>query len=503
MQEYIETDTSHGRLRGHLDKDLAVFRGVPYAAAPVGGLRFQRPLPLTPWPNVREALQDGPICPQLPARLAPVMGGIEAQQHEDCLTLTIWAPMPLDGARPILVWFHGGGYASGAGSLPWYSGERLAREGNMVVVSVNFRVGALGYLYHPKLSPGNMGLFDQITAIRWIRDNARAFGGDARQITLMGQSGGAHSILCMLAMTSTRSLVTRAILLSTPFGMRAITAATATSHADAFFTELKIDPTTADAAQRLKELPVADILKAQVPLMQRGSRVAGDPTPPFGPAAVGELPGESEFDAAIFAAASNFDAFLGTTRDEMTPFYRLDPRIRDLRFDTLPALAEDLFGPSAAARIQAARRCCPGATAVEAFSDAQNFHYFTQGTYRLAAAIARAGRRAWVYRFDWSSPNPALAACHCVELPFVFGSLEAFASAPILGDVDERKEALSAVVRGAITRFVSNGDPNGDDLPQWPALRSGDWSGTRRRPQSVVWRNTRPHAANMNATPRS
>src|SRR6266851_4506222 len=109
MQSFIEADTSHGRLRGHLDEGLAVFRGVPYVAAPIDGLRFRRPEPLQPWPHVREALQDGPICPQLPARLASVVGGIEARQHEDCLTLTIWAPAPLDRARPVLVWFHGGG----------------------------------------------------------------------------------------------------------------------------------------------------------------------------------------------------------------------------------------------------------------------------------------------------------------------------------------------------------------------------------------------------------
>jgi para-nitrobenzyl esterase len=468
MQDCIETETSHGRLRGRLDNGLAVFRGVPYVTPPVDGLRFRRPEPLQAWSGVRDALQDGPICPQLPARLASVLGGIDAQQHEDCLTLTIWAPLPLNRSRPVLVWFHGGGYSSGAGSLPWYCGERLAREGDMVVVGVNSRVGALGYLYHPRLAPGNMGLFDQIAAVEWIRGAASAFGGDANHITLMGQSGGAHSILCMLAMPATRGLVKRAILFSTPFGMRTIAASTATSVADALFVGLKIDPTKADAPQRLQEAPVAEILKVQVPLMLRGPQVPGDPTPPFGPAAIGDLPGGSAFDDAIFEAAANVDAFLGTTRDEMTPFYRLDPRLRDLQFESLPGLAEQLFGSSAAARIRDARRRCPGATALEAFSEAQNYHYFAEGTYRMAAAIAQRHRRAWVYRFDWSSPNASLAACHCVELPFVFGSLDAFAAAPLLGGVDERREALSAVVRGAVERFASKGNPNGEDLPRWP-----------------------------------
>jgi len=278
----------------------------------------------------------------------------------------------------------------------------------------------------------------------------------------------------MLAMPPTRSLVRRAILLSAPFGMRAIAASTATATADVLLAELNIDPTDADSPQRLQEVPVAEILKAQIPLMQRGPRVPGDPTPPFGPTAVGNLPGGLGFDDAILKAAASLDALLGTTRDEMTPFYRFDPRLRDLQFESLSGLADQLFGPSAAARIQVAKRCCPGATALEALSDAQNFHYFAEGTYRLAAAIAQAGRRAWVYRFDWSSPNATLAACHCVELPFVFGSLQAFAGAPMLGGVDERKEALSAVVRGAVARFVSNCDPNGEDLPEWPSFTAAD-----------------------------
>ncbi len=474
MPDFIETETSHGRLRGYLDQGLAVFRGVPYVAAPVGGLRFRRPEPLRAWNGVRDALQDGPICPQLPARLASVLGGIDAPQDEDCLTLTIWAPPPLDRPRPVLVWFHGGGYTSGAGSLPWYCGERLAREGDMVVVSVNSRVGALGYLYHPKLAPGNMGLFDQVAAVEWIRGSASAFGGDPNKITLMGQSGGAHSILCMLAMPATRRLVKRALLFSTPFGMRPIAASTATAVADALFAGLKIDPSKVDARERLQQAPVAEILKAQVPLMLRGPPVPGDPTPPFGPAAVDELPGRPAFDDAIFEGAANLDAVLGTTRDEMTPFYRLDPRLRDLQFESLPGLAEQLFGSSAAVRIRDGKRRCPGATALEVFSDAQNYHYFAEGTYRMAAAIAKGRRRAWVYRFDWSSPDAALSACHCVELPFVFGSLQAFAAAPMLGGVDAKREALSAVVRSAVERFVSNGDPNGESLPEWPPFTSAE-----------------------------
>jgi para-nitrobenzyl esterase len=462
--------TSAGRLRGRLDAGLVVFRNVPFASPPIGTLRFMPPQPPQPWLDVRDSFENGPICPQLPARLTPLMGPIESAQDEDCLTLTIWAPEPRGRSRPVLVWFHGGGYASGAGSLPWYSGERIARESDVVVVGVNYRVGALGYLFHPSLVAGNMGLLDQIAALKWIRLNIAHFGGDAERITLIGQSGGAHSITCLMAMPESRPLVQRAIFLSSPFGMRTIPAESAAQSAAVFLDVLKIDPSKADALHRLQQAPVAAVLEAQLAVMRRPWRPAGDPTPPFGPTAVGNLPGGAQFEQAVLTGASNIDAMLGTTRDEMTPFYVQDPRIQNAQPGSLASLAENLFGDTAAQRIQAARSRRPGSTDLQAFCDAQNFHYFVEGMYHLAATIAAAGRNAWIYQFDWPSPNPAWGACHCIELPFIFGSWQEFARAPMLGEIGPSAEALSRVIRGAIGRFVSTGDPNGPQMPHWPAF---------------------------------
>jgi para-nitrobenzyl esterase len=470
MSDSTIVTTSEGTLRGQLDEGLAVFRNVPFASPPTGALRFMPPLPPRPWSDVRDAFENGPICPQLPARLAPLMGPIESAQDEDCLTLTICAPEPREHSRPVLVWFHGGGYASGAGSLPWYSGERIARESDVVVVGVNYRVGALGYLFHPALVAGNMGLLDQIAALKWIRRNIAHFGGDAERIVLIGQSGGAHSITCLMAMPETRPLVRRAIFLSTPFGMRTIPAESATQSAAVFLDVLKIDPAKADALERLQQAPVAAILEAQLAVMRRPWRPAGDPTPPFGPTAVGDLPGGAEFEQAVLTGASNIEAMLGTTRDEMTPFYVQDPRIQNAQPGSLPGLAENLFGDAAVQRIEMARRHRPGGTDLQAFCDAQNFHYFVEGMCRLASAIATAGRNAWIYQFDWPSPNPVWGACHCIELPFIFGSWQEFGRAPMLGETGPTAEALSRVIRQAIGRFVSTGDPNGLQLPQWRAF---------------------------------
>jgi len=154
--------TKAGELRGTYENGIAVFRGVPYAAAPIGELRFSPPQPTPPWQGVRDATQDGPVAPQGRSRLAHVMGDFERLQSEDCLTLNIWTPAADSAKRPVLVWIHGGAFASGSGSLSWYSGERFAANGDVVVVSINYRLGALGFLCLPGVSDGNLGLLDRL-----------------------------------------------------------------------------------------------------------------------------------------------------------------------------------------------------------------------------------------------------------------------------------------------------------------------------------------------------
>ena len=198
--EELVVRTKAGELRGAYENGIAVFRGVPYAAAPVGELRFAPPQPAPAWQGVRDATQDGPIPPQGRSRLAHVMGDFERPQSEDCLTLNIWTPAADSKKRPVLVWIHGGAFASGAGSLPWYSGERFAANGDVVVVSINYRLGALGFLCLPGVSDGNLGLLDQVAALRFVRDNIAAFGGDPDNVTVVGQSAGAASIAILMTM---------------------------------------------------------------------------------------------------------------------------------------------------------------------------------------------------------------------------------------------------------------------------------------------------------------
>jgi para-nitrobenzyl esterase len=207
--------TTTEQLRGQVEEGVVVFRGVPYARCE----RFGPPLPVTAWDGERAATEDGPVAPQLPSRLEPVMGAPDHhEQSEDCLSLTITTPGTA-GARPVLVWFHGGAWVSGAGSWKFYGGHRLAREGDVVVVTVNYRLGILGYLHSPGVSDGNLGLAEQLCALRWVHDNIAAFGGDPDAVTIAGQSAGAHSVQCLIGMPQTRGLFRRAIMQSSPAGL--------------------------------------------------------------------------------------------------------------------------------------------------------------------------------------------------------------------------------------------------------------------------------------------
>ena len=215
---------------------------------------FYRPQPAPAWQGVRDARRDGPIAPQARSRLAHVMGDFERPQSEDCLTLTIWTPAADAGKRPVLVWIHGGAFGSGAGSLPWYSGERFAANGDVVVGLDQLSARRARIPVPAGREPGNLGLLDQVAALRFVRDNIAAFGGDPANVTVVGQSAGASSIAMLMTMPAARGLFRRAILQSTPFGRMTRTLDDAHRIGRRLLEVLGLKPEEADM---LKTLPVA------------------------------------------------------------------------------------------------------------------------------------------------------------------------------------------------------------------------------------------------------
>ncbi|HEY2757564.1 MAG TPA: carboxylesterase family protein [Pseudolabrys sp.] len=488
--------TIRGALEGAEGKVVA-FRGVPYAAPPVGPLRFAPSQPAIPWQGVRDATANGPIAPQTALRVDRAMGPITAAQGEDCLTLTVWTSADAGAKAPVMVWLHGGGFITGAGSLPWYDGGNLAARHGVVVVCVNYRLGALGFLPVPSRLPGNLGLLDQIAALRWVQRHIEVFGGDPARVTVMGQSGGAHNIASMLAISDTEGLFHRAILQSPPLAIGLMTSGEAARRGGVFLKQLGIDPDQPDLVDSLRALTVPDLLAAQVKAMVAlGAAQKGDLRPPFLPAegAPHDFPSPELVErAAANAAARGVDVLIGWTHDEANLYVAANPALAAISEAELESAAAAMVGFSAATMIVAARAARPGAPPGQIFLDLMTETTFAAPCKALARAIARAGGRAFLYRFDWQSPSAALGACHCLDIPFALGTWRAWMNAPIMAGANEAAvEDLSAEMMRRWAGFATTGDPGfapacGDALPIMVFDRERDsrhrWEPMRHEPR--------------------
>ena len=443
MVPSVAIDT--GELSGTLRDEVAHYRGIPYANA----TRFAAPTEAPRWEGVRDATRDGPICPQPRSRLEPIMGPNEPHaQAEDCLTLAVATPS-VRGRRPVMVWFHGGAYLYGAGSFDWYRPDALVREGGVVVVTVNYRVGLFGYLRTEGVSEGNLGLLDQLAALRWVKRNIGAFGGDPENVTVFGESAGGHSIAAMLCTAAARGLFRRAIVQSAQLGLGFMTKARAATVAKSIAVAL--------GGESPARAGVGQLLAAQQAMTVQMSRPLGmNSAPPFAPIA-GVTPLEDRLDHDITASTvlSDIELLIGSTRDEMRAFFGTNPTM--IRLRNLPFL---------------------GARAVDGLGAAITDKVFGAPLRKLADTQARHGAAVYTYRFEWAPPSSAFGACHTIDLPFVFGDQTAWQHAPMLGGRPWSEiDVLGRTVRGAWTRFVHTGDPNSGGSDTWPRHRPGDGIG--------------------------
>ncbi len=454
-------NTTSGTIEGIEGDGVVRFRGVPYASA----ARFAPPSPAPGWNGVRAADAHGPIAPQPSSRLRVAMGELPMDQGEDCLTLTIATPGVDDAKRPVIVFLHGGAYLSGAASLDWYDGATLARDGGCVVVGVNYRLGALGFLRLPGIGEGNAGLLDMVAALRWVQDNAASFGGDPGCVTLVGQSAGGHAIMCLLAMPETAGLFHRGILHSPPAARAPHSQAQAEEHARFLCEMLQINKAV------LPGLPVARLLEGQMHLARGTARFA-DISPPFLPVIEGlQDPGDFIAAAAAGAAARGVALIIGTTREEMHAFFAADPQMASPDMKQVARRFAELAGDAAAIELYRRRR--PTGSVADLLGDLATDHLFLFPSLALADAVGAAGGTAFVYQFDWAPPGSRFAACHCIDLPFLFGNPAAWPGAAMLEGGDPAEiAAISAAMRSAWCGFAAAGTPDRPGLP-WPAYAQG------------------------------
>ena len=475
MKAVVETIS--GKIEGRYQDGLYVFKGIPYAAAPVGKRRWAAPAPVEPWAGVRKTIEFAKVAPQIP----PPAGILDAlnvpeSQDEDCLYHNVWSPGLDDGRRPVLVWIHGGAFTMGSGSQPFYDGRLLSSRGNVVVVTINYRLGVFGFLNLNGVtggrvpSTGNEGLLDQISALRWVRDNIAVFGGDPANVTVFGESAGGMSIGCLLAMPAARGLFHKAILQSgvtvPPADMEAETAAR-------LIQILGIDPSDIDA---LMALPVEKLLSAEMKLRVR---MAGPGEPArltvTAPAVDGKMLPRSPLDAVREGTAARIPLLIGTNLEEWKLFGVMDPdgsRLDDammaerLKFFLASAHEPDIVKAYHNART----RRGDGTSRFELLSAILSDFMFRMPALRMAESQQLHGTPVYSYLFTWTSPalGGALGACHALDLGFVFGTYD-----DVFCGKGAEADRLSRNMQDGWIAFARTGDPSCEGLGTWPRYGEG------------------------------
>lgn len=469
-------DTALGQVQGLTDDGILEFLGIPYAAPPIGDLRFKPPQPAKPWEGIHDAVTLGAPCMQMYSASGPRTSDFTRQiqtifptlgeakiDNEDCLFLNVWTPAADGAKRPVMVWFHGGGYAYGSGGWPAYDGRNLAEKGNVVVVTVNHRLNVFGYLYlgdrfgEDFAASGNAGNLDLVASLEWVRDNIAAFGGDPGKVTIMGESGGGSKVSHMLATPAANGLFHRAVIQSGP-GVTSGRKEKAAELAEKFLAEAGAD--TLDA---LRALPADEILAAAGRAQAGRSRAEGG----FGPIVDGVVLERDPFVPTAHEMSKEVPVLIGWNKDEMTLFTAAQPWFGALTDAALDQMAKG-FGDHGPALVEAYRKENPDYSPTHIANRAMGARFVT-GTYALADAQSRlGGAPVYVYRLTWETPanGGIFKSPHTLEIPLMFDNVEE--SRVLVGETEEAN-VLGDMMSDAWITFARSGKPSSELLPEWPA----------------------------------
>ncbi len=470
-------ETGGGLVRGVERRGTWRFAGIPYAGPPTGHRRWRPPQPPEPWPGVRDCTDFGPIAPQAPGPVELTLAGEPTEQSEDCLNLNVWTPGLDDARRPVMVWIHGGSFLSGSGAGILYRGGLLSGDQDVVVVTLNYRLGLLGYLAHPSLADdgqtwldgrpwtgaGNWGLGDQVAALAWVRDNVASFGGDPDNVTVFGESAGGMSVATLFTVPEARSLFRRAIVQSGPPYTHPMERAS--EHAERIAAHLGVGCSRGD----LEKLPVEVLVKGYGEFSVSPANV-DDSGLLLRPVVGGGLVPVEPEEALAAGAAADRPLVIGTTRDESSFFMVGDDRLRNIddsglrrwlrRLSPDPETVERLVATVASARRARGEPTSPRDLWVAIASD----FVFRLPSVRFAdlhSTAAAPGVGTYGYLFTWESPafGGSLGSCHALDLPFVFGTVHRPAVQAFSGGGEEAF-SLSATMRSSWAAFARSGDPS-------------------------------------------
>ncbi len=465
MDEHVDdrpvVATSAGAVRGSWrpadgvsEPRVAVFKGIPYAEPPVGGLRFAPPQPRRPWKGVLDALEFGPTPQRGEAGITLIPE--HAIAGDDTLSVNVWTPTPSSGAAlPVVVWIHGGGFISGSPASPWYDGRAFARDG-VVLVTLSYRIGFTGFGWIDGAAP-NRGVLDWICALEWVRDNIREFGGDPDRVTIAGQSAGGGAVLTLLGAPGAAGLFHRAYAMSAAIAAPAIDAARERGRHLARLAGVSPDAGgfSSIPEARLLELQPKVTAPAAPHLLHDLHEILRDGLL-LGPVADGEIVVSSLGDAVAHGANAGVPLVLGTTDDELSGLFHPGGLI-----DRMPKHALLLAlgaGPAGAHRWLAD----PSIHSIEGTA-ALLGRYATDAILRSNVPLVASARAAsstagptWSYRFAWHADQPPRAG-HCIDVPFVFDRLDAQGVARVAGTTPPQE--LATAVHGALVGLACNGDP--------------------------------------------
>ncbi len=465
-------NTITGKVEGTYEDNLYVFKGIPYAAPPVGDLRWMPPQSVKPWDGVRPAKEFGAIPPQneLPGG---IIQQIEQKHDEDCLFLNVWTPGLDDGRRPVMVWIHGGAFTMGSGTEINYRNPGLASRGDIVLVTINYRLGMLGFLNLKEVTggkipaTGNEGLLDQIAALKWIKKNITAFGGNPDNITVFGESAGGMSIGCLLVMPAAKGSFNKGILES---GVGS-TAGPLDEAVEVAKNALKYAGIKGDDIPALRSLSVKQLLdiemKLRTDMAYPGEIVRITATAPVIDGDV--LPGVPS-EVARNGVAKDIPTIIGTNLEEWKLFGAMQPDIGKL--DEAGMVQRlNVYVPESDVQVlidtyrEARQKRGEPVTPFELLSAIQTDLTFHIPALELVEAQRDVGQKVYNYLFTWKSPGMGglLGACHGLEIGFVFGSLE-----KLFHGTGPDAEKLSQNVQDAWLAFARTGDPSCDSVGKWP-----------------------------------
>ncbi len=465
-------EISSGKLQGYIDKSIEIYKGVPYAEPPVGELRFNAPKSKHSWNGVLKATELSPVAPQPPSPFTP--DPAPPQREESCLTLNIWTPASDDKKRPVMFWIHGGSYKTGSANN--YDGIPLAARGDVVIVIINYRLGPLGFLYLPDAPnfSANVGLLDQIEALRWIKENIVNFGGDPENVTVFGESAGAGAICCLLGMPTAKGLFNRIIPQSGSTNPLGYQKGRAIATAQRLASLLKIEKDDIDS---LRKISAEEIIKAQTKMDQQVLEGGTAFALGYSPLIDGKTLPKHPLKAVLDGETKNIEILHGTNKDEMRLWELWYPGIKNTEalFNRLNLMMKPMGQSEEKVReiidLYSETRENP----TEVYSAIVTDAFFRVPSTLLAEMQSKNQPDTYMYMFTYPSPirNGSLGSVHAIEIPFVFGTLDTPRNVnfKLFPESNKETEELSGKMMDCWISFARNGNPNNKEVPKWAQYR--------------------------------